>query len=165
MRAGSFNELGVIMRPGMAIKKRKTENPSNSEDASTNEISVSELGHGKTQLKISIRRLEINASVGVYDFEKNRQRPLVLDIEVGLSPDYLVQNDQLKNTIDYDFLANAAHELAQSAHFNLVETFAQELSKKIIQSEKIATLNLKIEKPDAVSGSLSSCVELNWVRN
>lgn len=161
MKAGSFSELGVIMRPGMSIRKRKSDQSIADESGQKN----AGLENGQINIRISIRRLEISASVGVYEHEINRPRPLILDIEVSLFKDYLVKDDKLHNTIDYDFLANSAIELGKNCHYNLVETYAQNLAERLISNEKIASLALKIEKPDAVSGALSSCVELNWVRN
>lgn len=161
MRAGSFTELGVIMRPGMSIKRRKS---ADSNEPVTNN-NMTGLESGISNLKVSIRRLSINASVGVYEHEIDNPRPLIIDIEVGLAQDYLISHDSLNNTIDYDFLAKSAVDLGKSGHFNLVETFVQKLASALVANEKIKSLYIKIEKPDSVPGALSSCVELNWSRN
>jgi dihydroneopterin aldolase len=66
-----------------------------------------------------MRGLELEAEIGVYPHERGRAQPLVIDVELALSPRQVVH---LADTLNYETLAGAARQLVADGHIHLVET-------------------------------------------
>lgn len=149
----SISELGVIMRPGQPIRRRAS-----AQSETTSETQAIE--SNTSSIKVSISELKIEANIGVYAHEKGILRPLIIDIEVILSPNVKIEDDRLETTLDYDFLVLETQKLAQTRHFNLIETFALCLCDNILCDTKIDQVKINIKKPEAVKGSFSSGTEI-----
>lgn len=154
----SVSELGVVMRPGLGIRRRASANRDTSSPHASAEIAPNNFS--TTSIKVSVTDLHIEANIGVYAHEKGLLRPLIIDIEVILSPNVKIEDDKLSTTLDYDFLVNEAQSLAKTRHFNLIETFALCLCDNILADEKTSQVKIKIQKPEAVKGVFSSGTEI-----
>jgi len=115
--------------------------------------------------KIYVNGLEIDAHCGVYSYEKGKARKLYLDIEVELSKNVKIENDDLNTTIDYDNLVASAKTLALSAHFNLIETYASCLGAEILKDARIKQIKIRVEKPFAIAGASKTGVEMIFSRS
>lgn len=151
----SITELGVVMQPGMYIRRSKKAPVQNSDDVAP---SVS-------NMKIGIKKLEIAANIGVYSHEKQGAQPLFLDIIVEIDNNHKIENDDLTTTIDYDGLWKAANGLAASGHFNLIETFVSKLGQIILQDSRIVKVSINAEKPMAIKNAQSAIVSIDCVRD
>ena len=152
-----INELGVIMRPGMYIRRAKK-----SDD---NEIVLPKIINTVSNMKIGINGLEIDANIGVYSHEKNVTQPLFLDIIVTINDDHKIENDDLSTTIDYDTLWRAAQDLAKSAHFNLIETYVVKLGAIILEDNRITKVSINAQKPQAIKGAQAAIVSIDCARS
>ncbi len=148
------SELGIIMRPGAPIRRRARPESNLPVADECKDLAT------KTSIKVSVTDLHIEANIGVYAHEKGLLRPLIIDIEVVLSPKVKIEDDRLSTTLDYDFLVSEAQKLAKTRHFNLIETFALCLCDNILEDEKAEQVRIKIQKPEAVKGVFSSGTEI-----
>lgn len=156
MKTGTINQLGVVMQPGMMIRRSSKNIADNFEKNQTSQINFN--------LKIIVKELKIAANIGVYNHEKGKFQELIIDIEIEVKNNNLFANDELENTIDYVYLANLAQETANLQHFNLIETFGQFLAKAILKDDRIEKLILKITKPSAIKNAHSAQVMLECAR-
>lgn len=100
-----------------------------------------------------VRGLHVEARVGVHAHERGGTQPLVVDLEIGfLLPDL----DEISATLDYVQAATLVRRTAISRHFDLVETFAQNVCCGFSKIEKIATIFIRVTKPSALAGWASS---------
>lgn len=111
-------------------------------------------------LTIFMRGLELDAQIGIYPHERGRAQPLVVDVELALSPRKVVH---LADTLNYETLAGAARELA-SGHIDLVETYAQRLAAICLQDERVIWARVRVEKPGALPGAKAAGVEVTAVQ-
>jgi dihydroneopterin aldolase len=103
---------------------------------------------------IKIKNLKIDTVIGVYEFEKKRKRPIILNFEIELHAQE-VADDDLANTIDYDKVASIASEISTDYKYNLIETLAQKIIEQIMLDKKIKRCKLEIDKPKAVKDAES----------
>src|SRR5579871_397909 len=100
------------------------------------------------QIKVFIRGLTLSAEVGVITHEYGRKQPLVIDIELELAPGTY---EHIGDTVNYATVAQQATALAESGHFNLVETFAERLARLCLEDAKVVRARVRVEKPQALA--------------
>ena len=108
-----------------------------------------------------MRGLEIEAEIGVYPHERGRAQPLVIDIELALSPRRVLH---LADTLNYETLADTARALVAEGHIELVETYAQRLAASCLEDPRVIWARVRVEKPTALQGARAAGVEVTAVR-
>lgn len=78
---------------------------------------------------IFLSGLEVPVSIGIHDFERRCAQPYRLNIKVAIRPGYIVLNDAIEETVDYDALRLSILSLLSSRHFNTQEYLIQEVMK------------------------------------
>jgi 7,8-dihydroneopterin aldolase/epimerase/oxygenase len=97
---------------------------------------------------VFVRRLTLDAQIGVHLHEHGRSQPLVVDIEVDIdSP----ADDDLAQTLDYTRLADRARELAAQGHLKLAEAFAERLARACLEEPLARRVRVRVEKPEALA--------------
>ena len=71
--------------------------------------------------KILINNLIIQASVGVYEQEKQHKQKIIVNVEILLSNDSEPKMDNLESTQDYSKFRKCLIDIIQSKHFHLLE--------------------------------------------
>lgn len=170
MKASTISQLGITIKPGQAIKRRKTKPL---EDSSNNDMNAAMAGDDfvekpinliKSNVKIFLKSLEIDAECGVYSHEMGKKRKLILDIEIEMQKGFDVSSDDLSKTYDYDLLAKAARDVAARKHYLLIETYAQEVGAEILKDNRIKMAKIRVEKPQSVAGAIASGTEITFSR-
>jgi dihydroneopterin aldolase len=100
------------------------------------------------RLSIFVRGLTLSAEVGVIPHEYGRRQPLVIDIELELAP---ASPEHIADTVSYAALMAKAKTLAESGHFNLVETYAERLARDCLEDPKVLRARVRVEKPQALA--------------
>ena len=101
--------------------------------------------------KILIENLTCNASVGVYKNEKLKKQKIIINLEILLVNKMKTYTDNLNDVADYGKFRRIILDIVNSKHFNLIETLADNLIKKIETFDKVENIKLKITKPDIFS--------------
>lgn len=106
---------------------------------------------------VRLRDLTLDADIGVYEHERGRPQPLVLDVEVEIIPP---KSDRLAETLDYDLIARFARTLAGS-HILLVETYARRLAELCLDEPGVLRVEVAVRKPNALrNASAGACLTL-----
>lgn len=106
--------------------------------------------------RLFFRRLRIMASVGVLPNEKTGRQPLALNIDVEV-PRTAARStaDSIHDVFDYRAIHQQVLEIVDSRHFNLLETLADEIVKKLAHDPRVIAVRVEIHKtqpyPDAES--------------
>ena len=98
--------------------------------------------------KILIENLTCNASIGVYENEKLQKQKIIINLEITLINKIKTHTDDLNDVADYGKFRRILLDIINSKHFNLIETLADTLVKKLKTFEKVENIKLKITKPD-----------------
>lgn len=101
--------------------------------------------------RVYVEGLEIETLIGVYDFERDARQALILDISVQYDCKPAGLNDDITLALDYDRLSKRIREWALEQTFELIETFAEQLCGLLFQEFGLKFIDLKINKPAAVS--------------
>ena len=100
---------------------------------------------------VFINQLKLDTIIGIHDWERKTQQPIVLDIEIGCSIRSAANSDQIKDCIDYFSVCERMKALANSHQYQLVEALIEEISRIILQEFGAQWVRVKLSKPNAVS--------------
>ena len=110
--------------------------------------------------KILINNLIMLASVGVYENEKLNKQKIIINLEILLINKMKTHTDNLNDVADYGKFRRIVLDVINSKHYNLIETLADNLIKKIETFDKVEIVKLKITKPD-IFNDCSVSYEIN----
>src|SRR5262245_35757237 len=124
---------------------------------------------GKKPSKTGIRRVfvrdfEIVASVGVFEHEKRYEQRILLSTDLAVRDDYDGVSDRLEDVLDYSTLVEGIALLVQQEHVNLLETLAERIARHCLADQRVESIRVRIEKPDALPMCRSVGVELERAR-
>jgi len=79
---------------------------------------------------LSIHNIEIEAPLGVFDFEKLSGNKFLVSVDLWGDYHTCMQSDSLNDTLDYQLIFNIAHEVLLQGG-NLIESAAQKITEQI----------------------------------
>ena len=110
--------------------------------------------------KIHIEGLEVLALIGVYDWERDHQQRLIVDIELSADLSEAARTDDVNNTLNYAAIAQGISNFAAKSDFKLIEALASHMADWLLQSfPKLKTVRLKLSKPDILANAKNVAVE------
>ena len=111
--------------------------------------------------KVFIKNLEIEAIIGIYDFERTTPQKVVIDMEMSWDNLKAAKSENIDDALNYKLTAQKVIELVQSQHFDLVERLAEEIAAMLMKDMKVPWLRLTVGKPGAVKQSkeVGVCIE------
>ena len=80
---------------------------------------------------IKIKNLKINASIGIYDWEKNSAREIIINVKMVVNEESSTITGNIFDTVDYDAITVEVKKIVNSKHFSLIEELAKAISAKI----------------------------------
>ena len=92
--------------------------------------------------KVFIEGLEIEALIGIYDWERRIRQVLRFDLEMAFDNRVPAASDDIADTLDYKAVSK-----------RLVETLAERCAAIVIEEFGVQWLRLKLSKPGAVRGA------------
>lgn len=110
--------------------------------------------------KIIIQGLELEALIGVYDWEREAKQNLIVDVCLVLDLHQAAKSDDVSDTIDYAKLAETLSSLADNSEFQLLEALADHMIKHLLAHYPIKQATIKICKPKILTNAQSVAVEL-----
>lgn len=113
---------------------------------------------------VFIRGLEAHTIIGVYAHEKRAERPLLLDLDMGVDARAAAASDHVRDAVDYQAVRDGIVAFVRQERVDLLETLAERLARRLFADFPIDTLRLRIDKPGAVSGVQSVGVEIERQR-
>ena len=105
--------------------------------------------------KVFIEALEIEALIGIYDWERRIRQPLLFDLEMAFDNRKPAASDAVADTLDYKAVSKRLIEFVSQSDFGLVETLAERCAELVLREFDVAHLRLKLSKPGAVRGARS----------
>jgi dihydroneopterin aldolase len=101
--------------------------------------------------RIFLQQVEFETIVGVFSWEQNNPRPILIDVTLSVDIQPAVKQDDLTKTIDYDKVYNTIVACGQSRTYQLIETLAEEIAQALLKTyPRILQLDLTVYKPGAV---------------
>lgn len=103
--------------------------------------------------KVFIEGLEIEALIGIYDWERRIRQPLVFDVEMAFDNRKPAATDDIADTLNYKDVSKRLIDFVSQSDFGLVETLAERCAEIILGEFDVAQVRLKLSKPGAVRGA------------
>ncbi len=115
----------------------------------------------EVKTEIFVRDFEVQASIGVYDEEKDGKQPLIISAWLEVNRPGEWQDDNFDDVVSYETVIEEAEAIAASGHINLVETFAEKLIAALMLNEGVLAVSVNIDKPHAFGGSTIAGVRIS----
>ncbi|HEY4560171.1 MAG TPA: dihydroneopterin aldolase [Lysobacter sp.] len=113
---------------------------------------------------VFIEGLEIEALIGIYDWERRVRQPLVFDLEMAFDNRVPAASDDIAHTLDYKAVSTRIREYVSQSGFGLVETLAERVAEIVLAEFPVQRLRLKLSKPGAVRGARAVGVMIERTR-
>jgi dihydroneopterin aldolase len=110
--------------------------------------------------RIFIRDLEMIASVGVYEFEKVRPQRIRVSIDLNVGPRAPDATDTADTVLSYENIVKATRAIVATGHFHLIETLAEKIAAECLNHYTVASVTVKIEKPDIFPDAATVGIEI-----
>ena len=103
--------------------------------------------------KVFIEALEIEALIGIYDWERRIRQPLLFDIEMAFDNRIPAASDAIADTLNYKAVSKRVVDYVSQSDFGLVETLAERVAAIILDEFGVRHVRVKLSKPGAVRGA------------
>ena len=103
--------------------------------------------------KVFIEGLEIDALIGIYDWERRIRQTLRFDLEMGFDNRRPAASDEIAASPDYKGVGKRIEQFVRESDFGLVETLAERIAEIVLREFDVKWLRLKLSKPGAVRGA------------
>lgn len=116
-------------------------------------------------MKIKIKDFKLKTNLGIYDWEKNFEREIIINLEIEINDSKSVISDNIADTVDYELIYNQIKQLISSKKYNLIEKMAQEILDLIMLDRRIHKCKIEIDKMNIFDEVRSCAVSLESKRN
>jgi dihydroneopterin aldolase len=110
--------------------------------------------------KVIITDLVFNTSIGIHDFEKEKEQQIRFNIEIDINPQLKAAENDLNSIINYESIINKIKLITQKKHYNLLESLAEDIFSNLFLNKNIIKIKLRIEKPEIIKNTSSVGVEI-----
>lgn len=109
--------------------------------------------------KIFIKELELMMSIGIYEQEQAQKQRVLVSVSLGIE-NKAGSSDDITDTVSYEEIANLIKEISNKRHYNLVESFAEDIASECLKNERVSKVKVKIEKPDIFDDARSVGIKI-----
>lgn len=105
---------------------------------------------------LSLSQFERMVRIGVHDFEKQAAQRMWFDIDIGVRlEDAPALQDNIAETLDYDFLRELVIQVTGDAHHELQETLCDALLQQLMAHPRVVVARVQTRKPDVYTDCFS----------
>ena len=109
---------------------------------------------------VFIKDFIIEEIIGVHEHEKIRNQKIKFNIILDVNKNSIPDEKDIKSIVDYEKITNKLENLTKSKKYNFLESLAEDSFKEIFEDERINSVTIKIEKPQAIKKAKSVGVEI-----
>ena len=99
---------------------------------------------------VFIRDLQIEAIIGIYEWERSVRQRIVLDLELASDIRKAAASENVADTLDYHAIAMRFDAFVTAQQFRLLETLAEQCAELLQREFHVTWLRLSAAKPTAV---------------
>lgn len=114
--------------------------------------------------KVFIQGLEVRTIIGIYAWERELPRPLLIDLELGVDTRGAAHSDQVDDAVNYAAVSQRVRELALQLKPALLEALAERIAQTLLDEFAVEQVGVTIAKPGAVAGVKSVGVRIERSR-
>ena len=110
--------------------------------------------------KVFIKDLEVEAVIGVYDWEREVRQLISINLEMNFNTKKAGRSDRIDDALNYKNISKCIIELTESSKSKLIESLAQKIAKTVLSEFPVSSVIVTVEKPGALRGSKSAGVTI-----
>ena len=110
--------------------------------------------------KVIIKNLVARGIIGVYDWERTKPQEILINITLFGDLAQAGKSDDIEDSINYKTVAKGAQTLAENCERLTVEALAADIAGFCLESNGVAKVIVRVEKPGAVRFAESVGVEI-----
>jgi dihydroneopterin aldolase len=114
---------------------------------------------------IHIEGLEVDAVIGVFDWEREIEQRLVIDLQLGTDITNAAKTDDIQHTLDYAVISERVMDHVKSASAQLIETLAEQIATLVMREFSVMNVRVRVSKPGAVPAARNVAVEIERGRH
>ena len=103
--------------------------------------------------KIFLKDLKIKTRIGIFDWEKQIDQIININIEVGTDIKKAAKTEDVIYSLDYKALSNKVKEYVANNHHDQIETLIENIAEMILLEFKVEYVTISISKPGAIRDS------------
>jgi dihydroneopterin aldolase len=96
---------------------------------------------------IELRGLRVLTRIGVTDEELERERPLLIDLDLVPARSAATETDDIADTVDYAAVAAAAERVATAGPHRTLERLASEIAGAVLADFGCDEVGVRVVKP------------------
>lgn len=109
---------------------------------------------------VFINGLTFSAIIGIYDYERESEQRVRLDIEMAVDIEPAAQSEDISLAVDYKQVADEVTYMVQSRAFKLVETMAHSICDLVLSRFAVRGVRVRASKPDALANAVGVGVQV-----
>lgn len=111
--------------------------------------------------KVLIEGLRVNAVIGVFEWERQIEQPVLIDLVMSVDTRAAALSDDIQDAVNYALVAEQVAELTKSLKPQLIETLANKMAELILNNfSAVQAVQVKVKKPLAVKGAQAVGIEI-----
>jgi dihydroneopterin aldolase len=110
--------------------------------------------------KVFIKNLEVEAVIGIFQWEREVKQLIAIDIEMEFDNKSAAKSDDIKDALNYKLVGKRVIAFIKKSKYQLVETLAEKISQVILTEFPISKVKITVSKPGAMRGSDSVGVSI-----
>ena len=109
---------------------------------------------------VKIKRLEVNAVIGVFDWERVIEQPLLIDVSMATDISEAGKSDDINDAINYKEVCDDITELCQQTKALLIERLAELIAAHILSKYNTTQVEVSVAKPTAIKAAEAVAVQI-----
>lgn len=110
--------------------------------------------------KVIINNLKVYGILGIHPHEQRTPQEIRVSVKASTDIKQAAGEDDILQSVNYSTLAKDIIRFIDDSHFLTIEALIESLSAEILQDDRINSVWLRIEKPNAVPEAESVGVEI-----
>ncbi|GAC1371363.1 MAG: dihydroneopterin aldolase [Aquirhabdus sp.] len=111
--------------------------------------------------KVLIEGLRVNAVIGVFEWERQIEQPVLIDLVMSVDTRAAAVSDDIQDAVNYALVAEQVADLTKTLKPQLIETLANKMAEMILRNfSTVQTVQVKVKKPLAVKGAQAVGIEI-----
>jgi 7,8-dihydroneopterin aldolase/epimerase/oxygenase len=111
--------------------------------------------------KVFIKNLQVYGILGIHPHEQRSPQRIQISLMVETDIQKASQADDIRQTVNYSTLTEQIVQFVEKSHYRTIEALILALADEILKNNKIFSIWLRIEKPNAVPRADSVGVEIS----
>ena len=110
---------------------------------------------------IFLRDLQVEAIIGIYDWERETRQTVSIDLEMATDNRAAAVTDSIEDALNYKSVAKRIIAFVGASDFQLIETLAERIASILLEEFAIPWARVTVSKPGAIRGArnVGVCIE------